>query len=191
MTRPIAEIEADLAQAHAAQQAAMEARRLAVEVAKDLRARARKGDPQVTAAALAEAEHAVEFLELPLESKLEAVRALDAEHLLARTEAWADEVSATEPALRGDIDAAFSDVEAALQRLARSWQSHATYIQARWGEVGRTVSADVTPRVRRINGFDVGIDGKLLRQVPLFSPLERLFERTVNDLLSSGPKPAR
>jgi hypothetical protein len=191
MTRPIQEIEADQAAAHAAQQAAVEAKRVATELAKDLRARARKGDPSVTAAALAEAEHAVEFLELPLESKLEEIQALNAEHLLCVTEAFADEVAATEPALRADIDAAFSAVEAALQRLAKSWQSHAAYVQARWGEVGRTVSSDVTPRVVRIRGFNVGVDGKLLAQVPLFSPLERMFEKTVNDLLSSGPKPAR
>jgi len=191
MTRPITEIEADQAAAHAAQQAAVKAKQAATELAKNLRARARKGDPQVTAGALAEAEHAVEFLELPLESKLEAIQALNAEHLLATTENWADEVSAAEPALRAEIDAAFSDVEAALQRLAKSWQSHATYVQAKWEQVGRTVAADVTPRVRRINGFDVGIDGKLLRQLPFFGPLDALFQKCANDLLSSGPKPAR
>ena len=191
MPRPIAEIEADLAEAHAAQQAATEARRVAVELAKDLRARARKGDPQVTAAALAEAEHAVEFAELPLDSKLETIQALDAERVLAFTEAWADEVTATEPALRADIDAAFSDVEAALQRLAKSWQSHAAFVQARWEQVGRTVSSDVTPRVLRIRGFDVGVDGKLLALTPIFNPLERLFQKCVNDLLSGRPKPSK
>jgi hypothetical protein len=191
MTRPIAEIEAAQAAAHAAQQAAVEAHRLARLAASDLRARAIKGDPLVTSAALAEAEHAAEHAELPLESKLEAIQALNAEHLLAVTEAWADQVTATEPALRADVDAAFSDVEAALQRLAKSWQSHATYVQAKWEQVGRTVSSDVTPRVRRINGFDVGIDGKLLRQMPFFGPLDQLFTKCANNLLSGGPKPAR
>jgi hypothetical protein len=191
MTRPITEIEADQAAAHAAQEAAMKAKQAATELAKDLRTRARKGDPSVTAAALAEAEHAVEFLELPLESKLEAIQALNAEHLLAVTEAWASEVTATEPALRAEIDAAFSDVEAALERLAKSWQSHATYVQAKWEQVGRTVSSDVTPRVVRVRGFDVGVDGKLLKQVPFFGPLDQLFQKCANDLLSSGPKPAR
>jgi hypothetical protein len=191
MPRTVEEIEADLAKAHAAQQAAVEAKRVATEVAVGLRARAIKGDPKVTAAALAEAEHAVEFAELPLGSKLEAIKALNAEHVLAVTEAWADEVTATEPALRNDIDAAFGEVEAALQRLAQSWQSHAHYVQARWDEVGHVVSSDVSPRVIRIRGFDCGVDGKILRQVPIFDPLDRLFQKAVNDLLSTGPKPAR
>jgi hypothetical protein len=191
MTRPITEIEADQAAAHAAQQAAVEAHRLARLAAADLRRRAIAGDPSVTSAALAEAEHAAEHAGLPLEAKLEVIKTLNAEHLLAFTEAWADEVTATEPALRAEIDAAFTDAEAALQRLAKSWQSHATYVQAKWEQVGRTVAADVTPRVRRINGFDVGIDGKLLRQVPFFAPLDQLFTKCANDLLSGGPKPAR
>jgi len=124
--RTVEEIEADQAAAHAAQQAAVEAHRLARLAASDLRARAIAGDPSVTSAALAEAEHAAEHAGLPLEAKLEVIKALNAEHLLAVTEAFADEVTATESALRADVDAGFSDVEAALQRLAKSWQSHAT-----------------------------------------------------------------
>jgi hypothetical protein len=193
MTRAIEEIEADLAKAHAAQQDAVEARRVAIELAADLRARAIKGDDRVTSTALAEAEHAVEWAELPLGSKLEAIKVLNAEHLLALTESWADEVSATEPALRADIDAAFADLEAALQRLAQSWKSHAVYVQAKWEQVGSsTVGSDVTPRVRRTRiGFDVGVDGRVLALEPIFAPLEQAVNKCMNDLLSSGPKPSK
>jgi hypothetical protein len=174
MTRPIEKIEADQAAAHAAQQAAVEAKRVATEFAKDLRARARKGDTTVTAAALAEAEHAVEFLELPLESKLEAIQALNAEHVLAFTEAWADEVSATEPGLRADIEAKVTNAVEAMRLASEAQETHGAYCQARWGEVGRTVSADVTPRVRRSAvGLHVYVDGKVLAQVPVANRLDQ------------------
>jgi hypothetical protein len=192
MTRPIAEIEADVAAARTAWQNDVEAHRLAVRAVADLRARAVRGDTNLTAAQLAAATHQAEFAELGINARQEAAMVLDRELLTATTEAWADEVTATEPALRADIDAAFSDVETALVRLAQSWKSHAVYVQARWGEVGSsTVSPEVTPRVCRVRGFDVGVGGKILRQVPFFDPLERLFQKCANDLLSSGPKPAR
>ena len=192
MTRPIEEIESDVKAARSAWQNAVEAHRLAGLAAADLRRRAVSGDATLTAAQLAAATHETEFASLGINARQEAAMLLDRELLTARTEAWADEVTATEPALRADIDAAFGDVEAALARLAKSWQSHTSYVQARWKQVGSsTVSQDVTPRVRRVNGFDVGVDGKMLAQVPFFGPLEQLFQKCANDLLSGGLKPAR
>jgi hypothetical protein len=147
----------------------------------------------VTAGQLAAATDETAFTELGINARQEAAKLLDRELLTARTEAWADEVTATEPALRADIDAAFSDVEAALERLSKSWQSHANYIQARWEQVGSsTVGSDVTPRVRRTRiGFGVGVDGRLLELEPIFTGLERLFQKCSNDLLSGHPKPSK
>jgi hypothetical protein len=192
MTRPITEIEADVAAARAAWQDAVEAHRQAATAVASLRARAVAGDKSLTAADLAARQHEEEFAALGISARKEAAMLLDRELLTARTEAWADEVTATEPALRADIDAAFGEVEAALQRLAQSWQSHASYVQARWEQVGSsTVSSDVTPRVRRSRiGFDVGVDGRVLALEPIFAPLDRLFQKCSNDLLSGRPKPS-
>jgi hypothetical protein len=193
MTRPITEIEADVAEARLAWQNDVEAHRRAGVAVADLRTRAVRGDTSLTAAQLAAATHEHEFAALGISARKEAAMVLDRELLTARTEAWADEVTATEPALRADIDAAFGEVEAALGRLAKSWRTHATYVQSRWQQVGSsTVGVDVTSRVRRSRiGFDVGVDGRVLALEPIFDPLDRLFQKTVNDLLSTGPKPAR
>ena len=73
MTRTEEQIEADLAAVRRDDQEAVETHRVAKVVADDLRGRAMAGDTSVTAAALAEAEHAAEFAELPIPAKFGAI----------------------------------------------------------------------------------------------------------------------
>ena len=95
MTRTVEQIEADLAAVRRDHQEAVEIHRVAKVVADDLRGRAMAGDTSVTAAALAEAEHAAEFAELPIPAKFGAIASIEAELKQAKTEGYADDFTAT------------------------------------------------------------------------------------------------
>lgn len=187
MTRNIEQIEADLAEARSQHAAAVQARSLAVTTAADLRRRAIAGDGAVTATALAEADHAAEFAALPIGARLEAVAALEAQLKVAETEIWADRVTATLPALRGDVEQAFSDIEAALDRLVKAWRLHATFVSQTARECGTIVLPNVTPRVRR--GLrHVVVDGEEIRTIHVHEPLAELARRTHERLFAGNPK---
>jgi hypothetical protein len=187
MTRPLQEIEADLDVARASHQAANVSWQEAVKAHHDLRGRVIAGDETVTAADLAKAEHEAEHRFLSIPAKLAAIQALEAELLVATTELWADEVAATEPALRGDVEHAFKALDAVLDHLVTAWRLHATFVSQTAMAVGSTVSADVTSKVKRgVHG--VVVDGITIRPIPVHEPLQRSTERAHQRLFAGSPK---
>lgn len=185
MTRLIEEIEADVAEAKRAHFDATEARRVAKGAVHDLVLRARAGDETVTAAALAQAEDEASFSELGIEAKKAIVVEFEAELLMARTEQFADEVSAKIPPLRDAVEQSLVDAERALAAVAIAWRAHADVVQESAFAVGSTVSADLTPRVRR-TARGVLVDGEALRTVPVHDRLSQLFEATHERLFRTG-----
>jgi hypothetical protein len=190
MTRTLEQIQPDLAAAHRAHQATVEARSAAKALADNLRARARAGDTSVTAAALAEAEHAAEFAELPIGAKHQAVEALEAEAMVARTEAWADQVSATIPALRTEVEGTLAEIGECLDKLVQTWRIHANAVQMAACEVGSIVRGDVSPRVAR-NIHGVVVDGRLLSVVRVHEQLAALTDNCHKRLFAGSPKAQR
>ncbi len=187
MTRPLEQIEPDLVAARQAHQEAVETARLAKELAADLRGRAITGDASVTALALAEAEASARFSELPIDAKFRAIADLEAEHVVAETERWADGVSATHPAIRGDVERAFATVEAGIDFLVAAAQLDTSYTNQTSAAVGRAVRADVSPRVRR-TARGVVVDGMEMRPVPVHERLERLVQKAHERLFGGQPK---
>jgi len=187
VTRSLKAIEADLSTARQEHQDDFAHNQDDIKVAGDLRARAIAGDSSVSAAQLAAAEDQARFSALGLEAKFQAIQALEAEHLVVTTELWADEVAATEPALRGDLEHAFDALEAVLDQLVTSWRIHAGYVSQTAQVVGSTVGADVTPRVRRAV-FGVVVDGVQIRPVPVHERLQKIAETAHQRLFAGNPK---
>lgn len=187
MTRPIEQIEADLVTARQAHQGVVAAHQQAVRTATELRAKATAGDSSVTAKALGDAMHAAEFAELPIPAKLRAITALETERLVVETELWADQVAATEPALRADVEHAFEALEAVLDNLVTAWRIHGQFVHNTAVDVGSVVSADVTPRVRRA-AFGVVVDGAQIRPVPVHERLQKMAQTAHQRLLAGNPK---
>ncbi len=188
MARSLEEVMGDLASARLAWDSAVEARRVAVAAVADLRARAVAGDPRVSAADLATATDAASFAELGIPARQQAVEALERERLVAETERWADGIRATLPALQADVVAAFSDIEAALDRLVTAWRVHAGFVGQTSLRVAHSGGArDVTPRVSH-GAHGVRVDGVVLRALPVHDPLDRLVQQCHQRLLSGQPK---
>jgi hypothetical protein len=188
MTRPVSAIEAELADARASHQSAYTSHQEAVKRAADLRARVVAGDEKVSAADLATAQQEAEHRALPIATKLAAIQALEAEALVARTEAWADEVAATEPALRSDVDHAFEALEAVLEQLVAAWRIHAQYVHTTAFEIGTTVGANVTPRVQRQPFGRPLVQGAQIQAIPVHDRLAQVVQKTHNRLGAGQPK---
>jgi hypothetical protein len=187
MTRSLEEIEKALLAARQEHQDAIETSRSAGAVASDLRARAIAGDNSVSAAQLAAAEDSARFSGLGVPAKLTAIQALEAKHLVVTTELWADEVAATEPALRADVEHAFDALEAVLDQLVSTWRLHGQFVHNTAVDVGSVVSADVTPRVRRA-ASGVVVDGAQIRPVPVHERLQKMAETAHQRLFAGNPK---
>jgi hypothetical protein len=183
MTRPIAEIEADVAAAQAAHQAAQEAHRQARQTAADLRRRAVNDDAAVTASDLAAADHESDFASLKIASRMASIEALEAEHRSATAEAFADEFVAAEQPLHEDFDQSLADLEAALNRVVTSWRSHATFIRDSYTTAAHMDRA-ATARIRfyQYGPYSATIDRTPLRALPVHQPLEALLNKALGAL---------
>ena len=190
MTRPLATIEVDLQRAQDAWQAATDAHRAAVATANALRQAAIAGDSSVTAVALAEAEHAAEFAQLPIRAKQAAVEALEAEALVARTEAFADQVNITIPPLRASVEQTLAEIDALFDKLVSSWRAHADAVQqAAFLVQAGTVSDKVSPRVTGGILHGVIVDGNRLSVLEVHEPLAKMTNRVHQRLFARRPGP--
>jgi hypothetical protein len=190
MTRTVEQIETDLAAVRRDHQEAVETHRVAKVVADDLRGRARAGDTSVTAAALAEAEHAAEFAELPIPAKHEAIKEREAEKLVADIERRADEVTATVTPLAARFEQALAISRGVDDEIVESWRALATFLWQTSTEVEGHGMANVSPRIRRTHRGIV-IDGKELIPPAVLEPKERSHRRLMERLLAGRPKPMK
>lgn len=185
MSRSVTDIESDLARGRADWQGAIEDARLAAIAAADLRSRAVAGDATVSAKQLGEADDLAAFSVLPIEGKETAVIALEAELVVAKTEAWADSFTAIEPPLRAAVVATFAAIESSLDALVVAWRAHADVVRDAARVVDVAVSSKASPRVRRdLRG--IVVDGELLRVVACHDRLATLLQKTHDRLFANG-----
>jgi hypothetical protein len=180
MTRPVEQVEADVAAARGAWQDATEAHRLALLKVGDLRARAMRNDTTVTASQLAAANDEAAFAELGIEAKKLAVMALEEELRTAKAEEFADNFGVAEKPLREGFDQSMTDLESALDRVVVAWRAHAVLINTTYRTAQNHHTA--TARIRYPQYQHPSIDKVELRAVPVFEPVTALVQKTLGSL---------
>jgi hypothetical protein len=190
MTRSVEAIEADLAAARQDHQAAVEARGQARYVARTLKERAIAGDASVSAQDLALANDVAYHAELPLESKLEAIKPLEVELKKAQAARVKDGWVATDTALLADFEQAMADGVAVDDRIAVTWRLLAAHRQQVTTEVYQHGLVNVIPEIKEgVRGVVLG--GREMRAPAVVEPLARNHQKRMQRLQGGQPKAMR